>query len=61
MTLVLKTLVEPDLRDGWLVEAFKFDQPEDYAWYLITRKENLDQPAVAQARDWLLQVNFRGA
>jgi len=49
--LVLKILVEPDLRDGLLVEAFKFDQPEDYAWYLITRKENLDQPAVAQARD----------
>ncbi|MBT3989922.1 MAG: LysR family transcriptional regulator [Rhodospirillaceae bacterium] len=55
ITLVLKTLVEPDLRDGRLVVAFQQEQPEDYAWYLVTRNKNLERPLVKQAWNWLLE------
>jgi len=55
ITLVLRTLVEPDLRDGRLVVAFEMEQPEDYAWYITTKEENLERPVLVQARDWLLE------
>ena len=54
VALGILPFVEEDLQSGKLIRPFDLSIDPDLSYYLIYRKNNLDNPAVESVRDWLL-------
>ena len=54
VSLGILPFIEEDLRSGKLIRPFDLSIEPELSYYLIYRKNNLDNPAVESVRDWLL-------
>jgi LysR family glycine cleavage system transcriptional activator len=54
VSLGILPFIEEDLRSGKLIRPFDLSIDPELSYYLIYRKNNLDNPAVESVRDWLL-------
>lgn len=54
LALVRDTYADEDLRAGRLVPAISIQWPTRFAYYVVSRAEALQRPAVRHFRDWLL-------
>ena len=54
VAIVPDFLAEPDLAAGRLVKPIDWSVPQPARWYLVSRRDRADEPAIMRFRDWLL-------
>ncbi len=59
VVLSMAALAADDIAAGRLIIPFELSLPLDYAYYMMTLPENLEQPHVAAFRDWVLEEASR--
>jgi LysR family glycine cleavage system transcriptional activator len=55
VTLAMKPLVSAEIEAGRLAIPFDVTAPTSYSYYLLTPETEVENPAVAAFRDWLLE------
>lgn len=54
VAIVPDFLAEPDLASGRLVKPLVWSVPQPARWYLVSRRDRADEPAIVRFKDWLL-------
>lgn len=60
IAIVPDFLAEPDLISGRLAKPISWSVPQPARWYLVSRRDRAEEPAIMRFKDWLLSEIMRG-